>query len=141
MLKGINKQTEEIYDICQNNQKTGDKTLENNASKQLQKIEALIEIVILQVESRRKPMKKPDIKKDQILNMVCACLVNLWLHLSSAANNTTERFSANGYTISKNYDKQIKHAKKLFDEWRASAAPLLIDEGFSFFAPKDVIKT
>ncbi len=140
ILKELNKQTEEIYDTCQNNQIIADNTIANDASKKLKKIEALVDIVILQVKSRCKPIKL-DENKNQILNMVCACLVNLWLHLSSAANNATERFSANGYSVSKNSDKQVKHAKKLFDEWRSYAASILLDEGFAFFAPKDVIKT
>ena len=134
ILKGLNKQTEEICEACQRDQTTNDEDLKNTMKKQ-KKIEALVDIVILQVESRRKPIEL-DENKNQILNMVCACLVNLWLHLSNAANNSTERFSANGCSINKNSDKQIKNAKKLFDEWRSFAASLLVDEGFAFFAPQ-----
>ncbi len=97
----------------------------------------LIAIAINFIKSKLKNKKD---EKNEILTMLCASLVNLWITAQICANSPTGSFSGNGYKIKKNSKKQLEIAKKLFEGWRATAASLLIDEGFSFFSTKEYCK-
>lgn len=97
----------------------------------------LIAIAINFIKSKLKNKKD---EKNEILTMLCASLVNLWITAQICANSPTGSFAGNGYKIKKNSKKQLEIAKKLFEGWRATAASLLIDEGFSFFSTKEYCK-
>ena len=95
-------------------------------------------IAINQIQARCKKIELNE-TNCELLNMVCACLVNLWISSAVAAKSPTGSVSANGYKICKNSKEQVHHAKQLFDHWRGCAAHLLVDEGFAFFAQKEMM--
>lgn len=97
----------------------------------------LISIAINFIKSKLK--KKTDENND-ILTMLCASLVNLWITTQICTNSPTGSFAGNGYKIRKDSRKQIEIAKKFFESWRATAASLLVDEGFSFFSTREYCK-
>lgn len=85
-------------------------------------------------------LRKDVDKNNEIILILCAALVNLWITMEKCSTQNTTSFSANGYNIKKDSKKQCFLAKKLFDHWRATAANMLVDEGFSFFAIKEQTK-
>ena len=105
----------------------------------LKKQQFLVDIAINQIQSRCKKTQL-DETSSNLLNLVCACLVNLWLNYEDATTDPTGTLKANGYSISKNSKEQLLLAKKLFDQWRSCAAHLLVDEGFTFFAQKGLVE-
>ena len=137
----INK--EKIVEILKNinelNINNNYENSEDTFNKNFQKHMFLIDIAINQIKSRCKKIEL-DEPNTNLLNMVCACLVNLWLNCADASTSPTGTIKANGYRISKNSKEQIAIAKKLFDHWRSCAAHLLIDEGFAFYTQKELIK-
>lgn len=111
---------------------------ENELNNQLKKQQFLVDIAMNQIQSRCKKTTLSE-NSNNLLDMVCACLVNLWLNYEDATNSPTGTLKANGYSINKNSKDQLTIAKKLFDQWRSCAAHLLIDEGFTFFAQKGLM--
>lgn len=97
-----------------------------------------VDIAINQVQVLCKNIKKLNDNQNATLNMVCACLVNLWIASSNAARSSTETFKTNRLYIKTNTKLNLKNAKKLFDRWRSYAAPILIDDGFAFFTTKEL---
>lgn len=86
-----------------------------------------------------KSLKNPEIQSQDksLLETVAGCLVNLWICSARATSSPSGSFSGNGFTISKNALSEISCAKKLLDEWRATASNLLIDENFVFLSTKE----
>ncbi len=102
-----------------------------------EKYEQLISIAINFIKSKLKNKRE---ENNEILTMLCASLVHLWITAQICANSPSGSFAGNGYKIKKNSKKQLEIAKKLFENWRAIAASLLVDEGFSFFSTKEYCK-
>ncbi|MDE5600290.1 MAG: hypothetical protein K2I60_01595 [Oscillospiraceae bacterium] len=105
-------------------------------SEEVLKYSSLAILAASQVEAQCKSDVVPS--KEPVLVMLCAALVNLWANLASASNDPSGRFSGNGYSITKNSKSQMQTAQALFDRWRIEAAGLLVDEGFAFFASKEI---
>ena len=113
--------------------------LKNELNEKIKKQQLfLIDIAINQIQSICKKIELNE-ANNELLNMVCACLVNYWITSSNAINEPTGSIKANGYSINKNSKEQTLLAQKLFDHWRSRAAHLLIDEGFAFFTQKELI--
>lgn len=110
------------------------KSMPNFNEDLIEKYKQRIEIAINCVETKLN--RKSDKGKD-ILNHLCAALVNLWITMEICATSASGSFAGNGYKIKKNTKKQFYFAKKMFDHWRSTAANFLVDEGFSFFAIKE----
>ncbi len=97
--------------------------------------QALVPIAIAQVESACRP--GVDSSAEPILVMLAAALVNLWASRADASASPTGSFSGNGYTIEKDAEDERQGAEVLFDNWRAEAAALLVDDGFVFLPTEE----
>lgn len=95
------------------------------------------QLILIAINFIKSKLKNKRDEKNEILTMLCASLVNLWITTQICANSPSGSFAGNGYKIKKDSKKQLSMAKKLFEGWRATAASLLIDEGFSFFSTKE----
>ena len=94
------------------------------------------ELIDTAEEHIKSKLKKNVDKNSYVLTMFCTYLVNYWIVLENCANSKSDRFSGNGYTISKNTKIEHDNALNLLNHWRAEAADLIVDQKFNISAIK-----